>query len=301
MGFRFRRSFKIFPGVRVNLSKTGPSLSVGARGATANFGHGRRRTTVGIPGTGLSWSKTESTASRGSSRTTQVGDGEGTSLSGSDGAAVGGSSTNVSPKVAIVVVSAIVAFGMWLGWQSSPPSPVSTPASRPQSPSISDKQLIDRSPVLLPDFQVPATKIVGRTRTAVRGLLGLPDREAGVPGTPGMHSDTFHLDHGFSLEVGYRRNIGVRMVLMGSAVTQDLEQARKWADLPKALPPAHLHNQAQSRQGQPGEWFRVNGRECKLALSGVSLTFAVGDGKSGEARSSSVATEGGQSVSSHEP
>lgn len=45
------------PGVRINLSKTGPSISVGGRGLTANASRRGIRTTAGLPGTGFSWSK----------------------------------------------------------------------------------------------------------------------------------------------------------------------------------------------------------------------------------------------------
>lgn len=54
MGFRFRRSVKILPGVRLNFSKSGVSTSVGTRGAHVTIGHGQVRETVGIPGTGIS-------------------------------------------------------------------------------------------------------------------------------------------------------------------------------------------------------------------------------------------------------
>lgn len=57
MGFRFRKSLKIIPGVRLNLSKTGVSASVGGPGATVNFGPKGTRQTVGIPGTGISYSE----------------------------------------------------------------------------------------------------------------------------------------------------------------------------------------------------------------------------------------------------
>lgn len=57
MGFRFRKSFRIVPGVKINLSKTGTSLSLGGRGASVNLGRKRARTTVGLPGTGLSYSE----------------------------------------------------------------------------------------------------------------------------------------------------------------------------------------------------------------------------------------------------
>ncbi len=57
MSFRFSRSIRILPGVRINLSKSGPSISVGARGASVNIGKRGVRTTASAPGTGVSWSK----------------------------------------------------------------------------------------------------------------------------------------------------------------------------------------------------------------------------------------------------
>jgi hypothetical protein len=61
--FRFRRSFKILPGVRLNVSKTGVSTSLGKPGATVNIRGDRVRETVGIPGTGLSYSEQQRTGS----------------------------------------------------------------------------------------------------------------------------------------------------------------------------------------------------------------------------------------------
>jgi hypothetical protein len=54
MGFRFRRSVKILPGVRLNFSKSGVSTSFGGRGYTVNVGKRGITRTVGLPGTGLS-------------------------------------------------------------------------------------------------------------------------------------------------------------------------------------------------------------------------------------------------------
>ena len=51
--FRFYRRIRIFPGLSVNLSKSGPSLTVGVRGAHMTFGRRGVTRTVGIPGTGL--------------------------------------------------------------------------------------------------------------------------------------------------------------------------------------------------------------------------------------------------------
>lgn len=54
MGWRFRRSFSILPGIRFNLGKTGTSWSFGRRGFHYTIGKTGTRTTIGIPGTGLS-------------------------------------------------------------------------------------------------------------------------------------------------------------------------------------------------------------------------------------------------------
>jgi hypothetical protein len=55
MGFRFHRILNIIPGVRVNVSKSGLSTSVGPRGADINIGRHGVTTNAGIPGTGLSY------------------------------------------------------------------------------------------------------------------------------------------------------------------------------------------------------------------------------------------------------
>ena len=56
MGLRFRKIFSVLPGVRLNVSKSGVSTSLGGHGATVNVGTtGKRTVTLGIPGTGLSY------------------------------------------------------------------------------------------------------------------------------------------------------------------------------------------------------------------------------------------------------
>lgn len=56
MGWRFRRSVKLFPGVRLNFSKSGISTSLGRPGASINLGPKGTRYTAGLPGTGISYS-----------------------------------------------------------------------------------------------------------------------------------------------------------------------------------------------------------------------------------------------------
>ena len=59
MGFRFRRRLRIFPGLWVNVSKKGASLSAGGRGATVNISRKGVKETVGLPGSGLSYTTTK--------------------------------------------------------------------------------------------------------------------------------------------------------------------------------------------------------------------------------------------------
>ncbi len=53
--FRFRKSFKILPGVRWNIGKSGTSFTFGGRGLRHTIGTRGSRTSVGIPGTGVSY------------------------------------------------------------------------------------------------------------------------------------------------------------------------------------------------------------------------------------------------------
>lgn len=59
MGLRFRRSIKIAPGVKLNLNKKSVGVTVGTRGAHYTINSkGKKTASVGIPGTGLSYTTT---------------------------------------------------------------------------------------------------------------------------------------------------------------------------------------------------------------------------------------------------
>jgi hypothetical protein len=55
VGFRFQKRIFILPGVRINLSKSGVSTSLGPQGADVNIGKDGVTANAGIPGTGLSY------------------------------------------------------------------------------------------------------------------------------------------------------------------------------------------------------------------------------------------------------
>ena len=57
MGIRFRRSMKILPGVRLNLSRRGVGVSAGVKGAHVSTGPSGSRVTGSLPGTGLYYQK----------------------------------------------------------------------------------------------------------------------------------------------------------------------------------------------------------------------------------------------------
>lgn len=65
MGFNARKSFKLAPGVRMTVSKSGLSASVGARGARITKStSGRTTTSVGIPGSGMNYSSSHTAGSQ---------------------------------------------------------------------------------------------------------------------------------------------------------------------------------------------------------------------------------------------
>jgi hypothetical protein len=57
MGFRYQKRIGLGSLARINLSKSGASLSLGPRGARVTIGR-TPRVTVGLPGTGLYWTET---------------------------------------------------------------------------------------------------------------------------------------------------------------------------------------------------------------------------------------------------
>jgi hypothetical protein len=57
VGLRFNRRVGIIPGVRLNFSKSGASVSLGGRGVHITIGRKGVRETVGLPGTGLYWTE----------------------------------------------------------------------------------------------------------------------------------------------------------------------------------------------------------------------------------------------------
>ena len=55
MSLRFRRSVRLFPGVRLNFSASGVSTTVGVRGASMTLGQRGAHMNLGLPGTGLAY------------------------------------------------------------------------------------------------------------------------------------------------------------------------------------------------------------------------------------------------------
>ena len=53
MGWRFRKYINVLPGIRINVSKSGLSTTIGPKGANINIGSNGAYLNTGIPGTGL--------------------------------------------------------------------------------------------------------------------------------------------------------------------------------------------------------------------------------------------------------
>ena len=67
MGLRFHKTIKLGP-ININLSKSGVGFSVGTKGArVGRTAKGNIRTSVGIPGTGISYVTEKSTKRKNNS------------------------------------------------------------------------------------------------------------------------------------------------------------------------------------------------------------------------------------------
>lgn len=117
MGFRFRKTIRLLPGVRLNISKGGFSTSVGRPGATINIGKRGVRGTVGLPGSGLSYSDMIVKRGQGQERVT-------TQAIGHDAPDANGSGRpNLligALAVVAVVVALLFAAGLMSARQSTP-------------------------------------------------------------------------------------------------------------------------------------------------------------------------------------
>lgn len=68
MGFRFRKSFKIAPGVKFNVNKKSVGMTFGIKGAHYTINSkGKRTKSVGIPGTGISYTTSSGGETSGNS------------------------------------------------------------------------------------------------------------------------------------------------------------------------------------------------------------------------------------------
>lgn len=65
MGWRFRKSFKIFPGMKINVNKKSVGITFGEKGIHYTINSkGKQTASVGIPGTGLYYTKSVNNAKK---------------------------------------------------------------------------------------------------------------------------------------------------------------------------------------------------------------------------------------------
>ena len=103
MGLRFRKSIKIAPGIKLNISNKSTGISVGGKGARISVNSkGRVTKSVGLPGTGISYVETSKI---GSSKKKKAATGE-VHIPTFEKANV----SNASPKVSMIRILGIIAL-----------------------------------------------------------------------------------------------------------------------------------------------------------------------------------------------
>ena len=156
--FRFRRSFKIFPGIRWNLNKRGSSLTFGGRGLTHTVSAKGSRTTVGIPGTGISYTTVH--GQKGSAQTPSA-------------------PMNKMTKAGCLYTAGAVILGIWFLGKIA----TLGPSSKPTTPTSTNVPVA--TPLLLKQDTLEAIKPSAQTTTAVRATTASPAPRL-APSTPGV-------------------------------------------------------------------------------------------------------------------
>lgn len=126
MGLRFRRTVKLLPGVRLNISRSGITTSIGPRGARVTLGGTRTRVTTGLPGTGLSYTTLLPQDSQASSSRSRI------------------SSPSGTAWLALLCVIALVAFCSSMRAERSVPVPPA-PARLASQPLAAERSEPERS------------------------------------------------------------------------------------------------------------------------------------------------------------
>lgn len=73
MGFKFRKSFKIAPGVKLNFNKKSTGITLGGKGVHYTLNSkGKRTTSIGVPGTGLYYSTSNGNSKKKNKTITDV-------------------------------------------------------------------------------------------------------------------------------------------------------------------------------------------------------------------------------------
>lgn len=131
MAFRFRKIIKLFPGVRLNISKSGLSTTFGGPGAAINIGKRGTRGTIGLPGSGMSYSTMLSGGRRRAASNAQDPD---TSIEPDAVKQGSGGCIGILLIGSFIIIMAIAFIG---GQESTPPTSTS---------DIADSELANPSP-----------------------------------------------------------------------------------------------------------------------------------------------------------
>lgn len=179
MGWIFRQSVRILPGVRLNFGKTGMSVTVGVRGAHYTIGRNRHTFSVGIPGSGISYRETITPSAPNNSDTQPRGASSSTFFTG----------VLIVISIFLTTVGAIAALGYAMSSSQKLPAPVAdqrdgimmlaeaTPiTSQPVTPTIAPLKFYVTTAANLrsmPDSKAPILKVIpAKTQVTQFGRQG---------------------------------------------------------------------------------------------------------------------------------
>lgn len=168
MAIRFRKSIRIMPGVRVNLSKSGFSTSIGRAPFTINVSRKGVRQTTSLPGTGLSFS-----SMHGSTKHAQ----RSSDLEARAGSGVGWLMKTITAMVLVIGGVALISDNGTSPSQEKTTAPASVQYAPADSSPISQYAAANDDASALPKVAVRGNRAAVRETPSFKGkIIARPER-----------------------------------------------------------------------------------------------------------------------------
>jgi|GEM_PF-5448078 hypothetical protein len=162
-----------------------------------------------------------------------------------------------------LIVTPIIVLAVLVGWCTG-----DADRHQPQQPTPPPVAAVPAAPTLpLPSVDVDATKIIGKSRQAIRKYLG-------KPGENNREIEFFDVGEGITVEVQYYKGRGGQMAVTSTTagMFHDSTRVQEWAHLPPLTLTATRDFAGVKDSRNTVQSVDINGKRCGVGLTDHDLT-----------------------------